>query len=239
MSAKSQIFHFKQFSVDQTHSAMKVGTDGVLLGAWVNLETCEHFLDLGTGTGLIALMAAQRLQGKNFSVTAIEKDDNACCDALKNFEASPWGKRLTLIHDDIKKALPRFSGKFCHIVANPPYFEKAVPCKNEARDLARYVEDSHLDWLKWGAEALRVEGVISFVLPYEAGLKLLEESPLPCVRRTDVATKAGKPFQRMLLSFKKTARKVQTEHQSLTIYDENHQYTEEMAKLCRDFYLKL
>ena len=94
-------FHFKQFKLNQEFAAMKIGTDGILLGAWANCQDCKYIVDVGTGTGVIALMLAQK--NSNAIIDAVEIDHNAIKDAKRNFETSPWKKRLTLIHENFSK----------------------------------------------------------------------------------------------------------------------------------------
>ena len=116
---------------------MKVGTDGILLGAWADVSDCQYILDMGTGTGLIALMLAQ----------AVELDPLATQQAQENFQASPWHNRLYLTHQDVQTYCQQTAHQFDLIVANPPYFAQGVECRNNERALARYVQQSHLDWL--------------------------------------------------------------------------------------------
>ena len=129
-------FEFKQFTVWHDKCAMKVGTDGVLLGAWANVESAKHILDVGTGTGLIALMLAQRTVQAD--VTAIEIDSMAAIQARENIAHSPWKNRITLFncdfryfHDDLKYDL---------IVSNPPYFVNALKCLDKQRNMARHTD---------------------------------------------------------------------------------------------------
>ncbi len=236
-----QFFHFKQFSLEQTHCAMKIGTDSVLLGAWVSLNNkAKNLLDLGTGSGLLSLMLAQRLAEKfrhEWHIFAIEKSQEAVIDAKNNFQQSPWAENCTLICGDIAQELPALKQKFDVILTNPPYFPPALACKNSARDLARYTQQSHLQWLLWAIDCANEDGEISFVLPFDAGVKLLHLAPIPCIRRCDVMTKQGKNPTRILLTFCAKAQKLK--HESLVIYDENHRYTKEFIELTSSFYLKM
>lgn len=239
MSQQSSFFHFKQFSIEQHSCAMKVSTDAVLLGAWVDLTGVHHALDLGTGTGIIALMLAQRLAstGKVFHITAIEKETNAYRQAKQNFRQSPWATQLQLYQQEVGKVETKIGAYYDHVVANPPYFSPALPCRTKARHLARYCEISHLQWLHWAIPYLAPAGKISFILPFEAGVTLLNLSPLPCIRRCDVITKAGKTPRRMLLTFSFISQPLQQER--LVIYDQNNTYTPAFIQLTRDFYLKM
>ena len=160
---------------------MKVGTDGILLGAWADVSDCQRILDMGTGTGLVALMLAQRSH-EHCQIEAVELDPLAAQQAQENFQASPWHNRLHLTHQDVQTYCQQTAYQFDLIVANPPYFAQGVECKNDERALARYVQQSHLDWLNWAASCLSEKGKISFVLPYEAGKTLINSTALYCGR---------------------------------------------------------
>ena len=229
-------FTFKQFHINQQHCAMKVGTDGILLGAWVDVSDYQRILDMGTGTGLVALMLAQRSQG-HCQIEAVELDPLAAQQAQENFQASPWHNRLHLTRQDVQTYCQQTAHQFDLIVANPPYFAQGVECKNDERALARYVQQSHLDWFNWAANCLSEKGKISFVLPYEAAKTLINSTALYCIKQTEVITKIGKAPQRMLLTFsRENSPQVKD---SLVIYNENNQYTEEFIALTKAFYLKM
>ena len=229
-------FTFKQFHINQQHCAMKVGTDGILLGAWADVSDCQRILDMGTGTGLVALMLAQRSH-EHCQIEAVELDPLAAQQAEENFKASPWHNRLHLTHQDVQTYCQQTTHQFDLIVANPPYFAQGIECKNDERALARYVQQSHLDWLNWAASCLSEKGKISFVLPYEAGKTLINSTALYCIKQTNVITKTGKAPQRMLLTFSR--EHLPQVKDSLVIYNENNQYTEEFIALTKAFYLKM
>ena len=228
-------FTFKQFHINQDSCAMKVGTDGILLGAWADVKHCKNILDMGCGTGLLALMLAQRTE-ENCQIQAVELDPIAAKQAQENINDSVWKNRIKLIQTDIQHFLQTTEQTFDLIVANPPYFEQSIACKNEERELARYTKHSHLNWLEWAATRLSENGRISFVLPYDAGETLIESTALFCIKQTNVITKVGKMSQRMLLTFSKQSQ-VSIQDQ-LVIYDEDNQYTEAFIELTKDFYLK-
>ena len=228
-------FTFKQFHINQDSCAMKVGTDGILLGTWVDVKHCKNILDMGSGTGLLALMLAQRTE-ENSQIQAVELDPIAAKQAQDNINNSVWKNRIQLIQTDIQHFLQTTEQTFDLIVANPPYFEQGIACKNEGRELARYTKQSHLNWLEWAATRLSENGRISFVLPYDAGETLIESTALFCIKQTNVITKVGKMSQRMLLTFSKQSQ-VSIQDQ-LVIYDEDNQYTEAFIELTKDFYLK-
>lgn len=214
---------------------MKVGTDGILLGAWAEVSDCQCILDMGSGTGLLALMLAQR-SAPTSQIYAVELDEFAAQQAKENIQASPWKDHISVVQDDVQHFLQNTNQTFDLIVANPPYFEQGVECKNEERELARYTQQSHLDWLTWAAACLSEKGKISFVLPYDAAKTLEKQTALFCIKQTEIITKIGKAPQRMLITFAKQPQ-VLVQNQ-LVIYDEKNQYTEEFVALTKDFYLK-
>src|SRR5574344_2567439 len=127
-------FRFKQFSVFQERCAMKVGTDGVLLGAWAKVDAANRILDIGTGTGLVALMLAQR---STAMITAVEIDEEAAIQAEENFCQSPWANRFEVVNSDITSY--ETDALFDVIVSNPPYFVDSLQCPDGQRSLARHL----------------------------------------------------------------------------------------------------
>lgn len=184
-------FTFKQFHINQDSCAMKVGTDGILLGAWADIKHCKNILDMGSGTGLLSLMLAQRTK-ESCQIQAVELDPIAAKQAQENINDSVWKNRIQLIQTDIQHFLQTTEQTFDLIVANPPYFEQGIACKNEERELARYTKQSHLNWLEWADTRLSENGRISFVLPYDAGKMLIKSTALFCIKQTNVITKVGK-----------------------------------------------
>jgi tRNA1Val (adenine37-N6)-methyltransferase len=130
-------FRFKEFTIQQDRTAMKVGTDGILLGAWVGVKGVRKTLDVGTGTGLIALMLAQR--GVH-ELDAIEIDESAARQAMENVAASPWTSRVTVNHVSLQEFALRTHSRYDLIVSNPPFYEHAYPTKSQGRAFARHGE---------------------------------------------------------------------------------------------------
>lgn len=232
----NQVFYFKQFHIHQDRCAMKVGTDGILLGAWAEVHGAKRLLDFGTGTGLLALMLAQRTTSES-QIVAVELEESAFLQAKENIETSPWSKRIQICHQDILEFSQNCQDKFDVIVANPPYFKPALKCKNAQRELARYTtHQCHLDWLNAAERCLNPEGKIHFILPFEEGKKLQKQTALSCLRACEIITRAGKSPQRLLLTFSQNPMDIQ--ESQLIIYDEQNQYTPEFIELTKDFYLK-
>ncbi|OBW92253.1 hypothetical protein QV01_05285 [Gallibacterium genomosp. 3] len=237
-------FQFKQFIIYHDRCAMKVGTDGVLLGAWADVIEAKTVLDLGCGTGLIALMLAQRTASQS-RIVGVEIEENAYQQAQENVVMSPWADKVSIIQDNVVHFCQHTSQQFDLIVANPPYFATANKCRDDHREMARYLgNSSHLEWLIAASHCVTEQGKIQFVLPFAAGIQLLEQVtaqnvPLHCERLCEVITKQGKTAQRILLSFVKGQRSALPISSQLTIYTEQHQYHEDVIPLFQPFYLKL
>lgn len=218
---------------------MKVGTDGVLLGAWATCENAEKVLDIGTGTGLIALMIAQRSIA---NIDAIEIDEAACLQAHENFRKSPWEDRINLIHQSFQNFINETDKKYDLIVTNPPYFQNSLVAPDDQRTKARHNSELELYDIIDGTNKLLTEnGTLSIILPYVEGVLFIAkaaEHGLYCVRQTNVIPKPKAPIKRLLLEFKR--QKQAFIDQDLTIeLDNRHEYSENYKNLTRDFYLFL
>lgn len=230
-------FQFKQFFVAHDRCAMKVNTDGILLGAVADISSAARILDLGTGTGLVALMLAQRSMPTS-QITALELDHDAASQALENVQQSPWRDKVQIVQGDVMTVI--FPACFDLIVSNPPYFSDSLATRDKARDLARTTVQSHFDWLMQASRWLSEKGKICFILPFEAGEKLIrqsEKSPLFCVEKWAIQTKPNQAPKRMIVSFSQQAQ-VCYEH-TLVIYDENNQYSDAFKQLTQAFYLNM
>lgn len=230
-------FSFKKFTVYHDRCAMKVGTDGVLLGAWANLSNSQYVLDIGTGTGLITLMLAQR--NENIQITAIDIDQEAVEQAEENFISSPWKDRINVKLQDVVTYQP--INLFDTIVSNPPYFTNSLKCPNEQRSTARHTDTLSIDnLLARSSELLSEKGKVSFVFPYDQTEKIIQiaqREGLFLSRYTKVKPRPDLPPKRSLLEFGK--EKVNCEANELTIELSRHIYTDDYIALTRDFYLKM
>lgn len=148
-------FRFKQFVVEQGKCAMKVGTDGVLLGAWAELPDAGKVMDLGTGTGLIALMIAQRCGS---SVLCVDISAEACEQARENIAASPWSDRMSVLCKDVKLLGGEFGETFDCVISNPPYFQENVKCPGKLRNTARHTDDLNFNELVTSVSFLLKDG---------------------------------------------------------------------------------
>ncbi|WP_413721189.1 tRNA1(Val) (adenine(37)-N6)-methyltransferase [Sodalis sp. RH23] len=211
-------FTFRQFFVAHDRCAMKVGTDGVLLGAWTPLGTARRVLDIGAGCGLIALMVAQRAD-PGVRIDAVELDPAAAGQAGENFAASPWSSRLRIFNGDIldfaPQATPGFSAQrggkedpgagYGLIVSNPPYFPVGLATRSAERDKARYTATlTHRRLLDAARRLVARDGLLTLVLPTATGeevIAMAQRGGWHLRYRTDVADRAGKPCHRVLLGF--------------------------------------
>ncbi|QLB20529.1 tRNA (adenosine(37)-N6)-methyltransferase TrmM [Vespertiliibacter pulmonis] len=234
--AKNSIgFQFKQFFIAHDCCAMKVNTDGILLGALANISQAQNILDLGTGSGLIAIMLAQRT-ACNANIIAVELDEDAFQQAKRNAINSPFGKQITIQQADIFQL--NFAIKFDLIVSNPPYFEQSLNSNNPQRNLARQAIQSNFAWLKQAANWITTKGKICFILPLDIAEKLIEQAQslgLYCIEKWLVYTKISKLPKRAIITFSPT--KLSYIEKTVTIYQENNQYTSEFKRLTQDFYL--
>jgi len=158
------MFKFKQFSINQDKTAMKVGTDGVLLGAWTPTNHNPFsILDIGTGTGLIALMLAQRTTAEQ--IDALEIDEDAYEQAVDNFENSPWSDRLFCFHAGLDEFIEEPEDEYDLIVSNPPFYSEDYKTENEQRDLARFQDALPFEDLVEAADLLLSEnGILAVII---------------------------------------------------------------------------
>lgn len=230
-------FKFKQFTVFHDKCAMKVGTDGVLLGAWSPVENVHRILDVGTGTGLIALQLAQR--NAQAKIVAVEIDSAAAEQAAENVARSPWGDRITVECIDFRNYSP--TDKFDLIVSNPPYFVDALRCPDEQRRTARHTDSLNYELLfRHSAHLLWEQGVVSIIIPVEVERAVMDAAwkyKLFPMRRLQVFTKPGKPCRRILLTF--GFQETKCIEETLCIEAGQNEYSAEYMALTKDFYLKM
>ena len=156
------MFRFKQFAIRQENAAMKVGTDGALLGAWSDVSKANNILDIGTGTAIIAMMVAQR--NSTAAITAIEIDEKALIDANFNVENCPWTNRIKIIQSSLQEFTPTL--KFDSIISNPPFFENSLKSNSRSKIKARHTDSLHYsDILNFASIHLSSIGVLHLILP--------------------------------------------------------------------------
>ena len=235
------VFQFKQFCVNQDQTAMKIGTDGVLLGAWTPIENNpKSVLDIGTGTGIIALMLAQRSTAEQ--IDALEIDESAFEQAVENFENSPWGDRLFSFHAGLDEFVEEPEEEYDLIVSNPPFFSEDYRSENEQRDLARFQDAMPFEELVEAADLLLSEnGIFSVIIPFneeDRFIELCSEVELYPIKITRVKGALNTKIIRSLLAFKRYELAVLTSDE-LVIEISRHEYTPEYISLTKDFYLKM
>ena len=234
-------FQFKQFSLEQDRTAMKIGTDGVLLGAWTPIENNPFsILDIGTGTGIIALMLAQKSSANQ--IDALEIDEQAYEQATDNFENSPWNDRLYCFHAGLDEFIEEPEDEYDLIVSNPPFYTDDYKSGTEQRDLARFQDAMPFeDLIEAAALLLSENGIFSVIIPFkeeENFLALAKEYELYPLKITRVKGTPTTEIKRSLLAFSRNEN-ADFLVDELIIETARHTYTSEYIELTQDFYLKM
>ena len=233
-------FSFKQFSVNQERCAMKIGTDGVLLGAWAPLiNNPNAILDIGAGTGVLSLMLAQRSTAEQ--IDAIEIDEDAYEQCVENFETSPWGDRLFCFHAGLDEFVDDPEDKYDLIISNPPFSAEDFKTDDSQRDMARFQDAMPFEELIEAAALLLSDnGIFSVIIPFKEEAKFVsmcKELDLFPLQITRVKGTPTSDIKRSLLAFTRIEQTPLIDE--LTIEISRHQYTPEYIALTKDFYLKL
>ncbi len=260
--SEKEVFRFKRFDVANRRSAMKVNTDGVLLGAVTEVLGSDlNILDIGTGTGTVALMLAQRreeaagLAGKDdgWRITGIDIDQDSAAEAAENFRNSPWNSHLAALNLSLRRFTdhPATGGGLDLIVSNPPYYDNSLQAPERRRNTARHTGDpespagcdvlSYREILEYASSALSQDGRVSIVLPADQENALLRHArmcgflPWKILR---VKTVERKPVSRVIVRFKRrAAAPAVPEEETLTLLDGEGRRTCRHASLVEDFYL--
>ncbi|MCU0473788.1 MAG: methyltransferase [Bacteroidales bacterium] len=233
----NNFFGFKQFIIHQDKCSFKVGTDGVLLGASADVSAAGLILDIGTGTGLIALMLAQRCDAE---IHAIEPDRKSWEQACRNVYESKWRRRIKVENTDLQNYNPG-KKKFDLIVTNPPYFSDSLKNPDARKAATRHNESlSNAELLEGVSRLLNYPGKFQIILPYVEGNLFIAEAHgygLYCNNIIKIRPLPTSEIRRMILTFSKERLKVREKF--LTIeYGERHEFTEDYRNLTRDFYIK-
>ena len=233
-------FQFKQFSVAQDRCEMKVGTDAVLLGAWSALDHMPNtILDIGSGTGILALIMAQRSTAE--LIDALEIDADAYEQCVHNFETSDWGDRLFCYHASLDEFVGEIEDTYDLIISNPPFYTDHFKSRNEARNKARFEDALPFEELLTSAsKLLSVTGQLNVIIPFSEEINfisLAKNVDLYPIRILRVRGLEESPVKRSLISF--TFQENKIEVSELTIEITRHHYTHDYINLTKDFYLKL
>jgi tRNA1Val (adenine37-N6)-methyltransferase len=241
ISERSGAFRFKHFTVEHDHCAMKVGTDSIALGSWVEPGNSIHILDIGSGCGLLALMMAQKSRA-DAKIVGVEIDESAFLQSCINTKKSPFPARINMFNHDILDFKP--SRKFDLIISNPPYFQKTslynkVKGNHQAREIARSQHSlNHSDLLSCVSRLLDQEGKFSAILPYDVMSEFLDKAKLyglHIAERVDLYNSTKTKPIRTMFTLMPHANNLNVSR--LVIYDDKGQYSDEYKTLCKDFYL--
>ncbi len=236
-------FQFKEFIVHQDKTAMKIGTDAVLLGAWISLNNFpDKILDVGSGTGIISLMIAQRSDAQ--TIDAIEIDEAAYEQCVENFEKSDWADRLYCYHCSFQEFVDEISSEeetYDLIVSNPPFFTENAETTDESRTKARFTSSLSFEDLLLGVSKILAEdGIFSVIIPFkeeENFVKIANENKLILKEVCRVQGNPTSEIKRSLLTF--SFKNSDLKETNLIIENARHQYTNEYINLTKDFYLKM
>lgn len=233
-------FQFKQFEINQDCCAMKIGTDAVLLGAWTCVDHNPfNVLDIGSGTGILSLMIAQRSHAQQ--IEAIEIDDDAFEQCVENFENSPWNDRLFCFHASLLEYIEAVNEKFDLIICNPPFYSEDYKTPNKARNLSRFSDAMPLEHIFFAViYFLSKKGKFSIVTPFKEEKNVIEEASLINLFPNRILRVRGNPnseIKRSLLEFSFIESNVEIDE--LIIETERHQYTQDYINLTKDFFLKM
>ncbi len=231
-------FRFKQFIVMQDKAAMKVGTDAVLLGAWADFGYSKKILDIGSGTGILSLMAAQKSKAK---IYAIEIEKNAYLQTKDNVFNSNWNNRVLVENISFQDFCSSCKPDFDHIICNPPFFENSLKSNSKARTIARHNDNlSYVDLIEGVAKIISPHGKLSVIIPFDLMdkfIKLAKERQLFCSRYTKVNPNPKATTKRIMLEFSKKQTKCKKNKITIETMT-RHCYTNEYIELTKDFYLK-
>lgn len=229
-------FQFKQFTVEDRQSAMKVGTDAVLLGSWVEIKNTQQILDIGTGSGLIALMLAQK---SNAKIHAIDIDKSSVEQATINFQNSPWASRLNADHISLQEFSKFPKTKYDLIVSNPPFFDRSLKSPNREKSISKHTETLNFNELTNGIKhVLNPGGKACLILPPTEGTQFLDEARIEglyCNKKLNIIPVVGRECNRWIIELSFVRSK--TIARDLCIRDKKHNYTNEYIELTKDFYL--
>jgi len=232
----NDFFQFKQFKVFHSKSSMKVGTDAVLLGCYLSLENCKSILEIGCGSGVISLVAAQRSEA---SILGIDIHKDSVLQAQQNYKISPWASQLTSQQISLQELAKKNNQRFDCIMSNPPFFENSMKSPSFKRNLARHNDSlSPTDLILSVKKLLNPNGILSLVLPKTEGedfIRLSIKHGFFLKKKVQVFPKSSKEYNRVIFDLIQVP--MPTICEKLIIREENNEYTAKYRELTKDFYL--
>lgn len=233
----NSFFEFKKFKISQDKAAFKVTTDACLLGAYVKALNPGYICDIGTGTGILALMLAQKFP--DAEIDAVEIDNLSAIQAQENVESCPWAARISVINDSIQNFSDYSNRKYSLIVCNPPYYEDFLKSRDQRNNLTKHNSRISIKELAKSINALLSDnGLFYTILPPFSFKKLMIELEIYDIRifdNLDVYSKFKKPLYRNIGGFRR--KPLDLTKNTLTIFDEHGEYSDSLKKLLRDYYL--
>lgn len=230
-------FQFKKFKINQEKTAMKVGVDSVLLGAWTDFANSKNILDIGAGTGLLSFMAEQKTNAK---ITAIEIDKDACKQCSENISLNKKEEKIHLINTSIQHFAKGTNTTFDYIISNPPYFENSFKSEISSRNTARHTEElSYIELILSVVKLLSAKGKFSLILPFkkhELFMQLSLQNGLFCIKQLIIFPKQNKEANRIILEFSKIKSQLSTDEIFIR-NNETNLYSAKYKQLTKDFYL--
>jgi tRNA1Val (adenine37-N6)-methyltransferase len=238
MGKRNSTFRFKQFTIDHSKASMKVGTDGVLLGAWANIEGAKYILDIGTGSGVIALMLAQRTPD-DVKIVGVDIEASDVEQARENVSNSPWKEKVEVFCSPIQSWTSTY--KFDLIVSNPPFFINSFEPPDKKRVQSRHTSTlSHTDLLSSSVLLLKPSGRLVVILPTVEGIEFMKAGAslgLSCSRLYSFRPRKNKPVERWLIEL--TLGDAELLKGEIIMYEEGIELTDGYKMLTRDFYFKI
>lgn len=239
MAATPAAFELKQFSLNHHRSSMKVSTDSILLGSLCEINDPKNILDIGTGCGILALMMAQKSMA---NITAIDVDLNSIHEAKENFQNSPWDDRLKAIQIDLETFSNDNLTPYDLIISNPPYFNQSITSPNQQRNIARNANLLTFETLIIIVKRLLApNGDLWLILPTEEFRKFSATATahlLGCSQRIDISHRLGETPVLTVSHWKHFSENLVHRISTRSMYDQNHQYSEDFKALTQDFYPK-
>lgn len=230
-------FQFKQFSIRDENSALKVGTDAVLLGAYINTKNSKYILDIGCGSGIIALMMAQK---SNSTIDAIDIDLESVQEAKINFGNSPWSERLNAMFTSLSDYVKQSKKKYDLIISNPPFFNNSLKSPSERNNLSKHTSSlSHAELLSGVKNLLSANGVFAVIIPFDHMTSFLNMAlikGLYCLQKLIIYPTTKKPANRIILELSNN-QPIKSKEDRLTIRDASGNFTEQYKTQTRDYYL--